>query len=546
MTATPPRVITIPANPALAQARAVRRQLRVAAYCRVSTDSEEQLTSYESQKKYYTDKIMTNPAWTMAGIFADEGITGTSAAKRPQFLRMIRQCRQKKIDLVLVKSISRFARNTVDCLNYVRALRELGIAILFEEQNINTLETDGELLLTLLGAVAQGESESISENVKWGKRQAMREGKAAIQYKRLYAFEKGEDGKPRIIPEQAEVVRQIYDSFLGGHSLRMIKDALEAKAVPTVTGGSEWSIAVIRGILQNEKYCGDVLQQKSFVADCISHKHVRNVGQLPMYLTQDHHEGIVSRDTFHAAKAEFARRSAGRAPSQKQAPTGRSCYSAKYALTERLVCGECGTLYRRCVWVKRRQKFAVWRCASRIDYGSTYCHQSPTLQEGPLQAAILAALSSVMSQKDRLVVQIEDAMRMELAPIPGETMSLADIDRHLGELEQDFKTLFQTSKEDGGYLGHAGAFQRITEEMGALKEKKAFLLAQQEGNSAANRRIRDAVDILNAGDPQFTEWNESDIRQLVDTVVVLSADRLRVCLRGGMEIEQTIEGGQET
>ena len=158
MTATAPKVITIPANPALAQARAVRRQLRVAAYCRVSTDSEEQLTSYEAQKKYYTDKIMTNPAWTMAGIFADEGITGTSAAKRPQFLRMIRQCRQKKIDLVLVKSISRFARNTVDCLNYVRALRELGIAIIFEEQNINTLETDGELLLTLLGAVAQGES----------------------------------------------------------------------------------------------------------------------------------------------------------------------------------------------------------------------------------------------------------------------------------------------------------------------------------------------------------------------------------------------------
>lgn len=163
-----------------------------------------------------------------------------------------------------------------------------------------------------------------------------------------------------------------------------------------------------------------------------------------------------------------------------------------------------------------------------------------------MQAAILAALNSVMSQKDVLVVQIKDAMRMELAPVPGETMSLSDIDRRLGELEREFKALFQTSKEDGGYLGHTGAFQRITEEMGALKEKKAFLLAQQEGNSAASRRIRDAVDILNAGDPRFTEWNESDIRQLVDTVVVLSADRIRVCLRGGMEIEQTIEGGQET
>ncbi len=546
MTATASNVIVIPANPALAKARAVRRQLRVAAYCRVSTDSEEQLTSYEAQKKYYTDKIMTNPAWTMAGIFADEGISGTQAAKRPQFLRMIRQCRQKKIDMVLVKSISRFARNTVDCLNYVRALRELGIAIIFEEQNINTLESDGELLITLLGAVSQGESEAISENVKWGKRQAMREGKAAIQYKRLYAYEKGPDGKPRIIPEQAEVVRQIYDSFLGGQSLRMIKDTLERQAVPTVSGGSDWSIAVIRGILQNEKYCGDVLQQKSFVADCISHKHVRNVGQLPMYLTRDHHEGIVSRDTFHAAKAEFARRNAGHAPSQKQAPTGRSCYSAKYALTGRLVCGECGTLYRRCVWSKRGQKKAVWRCASRIDYGSTYCHESPTLQEGPLQAAILAVLSSVMSQKGYLLGQIEDAIRVEAAPVPGEAMSLSDIDQRLADLDREFKELFQMSKEDGGYLGHADTFKRITEEMGTLKEKKASILAQMESGSAANRRVRDAVDVLTTGNPRFTEWKESDIRQLVDTVEVLSADRIRVCLQGGTEIEQTIQGGQET
>ena len=220
----------------------------MAAYCRVSADSEERLTSYEAQKKYYTDKIMTNPDWTMAGIFADEGITGMSAAKWPEFLRMIRQCRQGKIDLVLVKSISRFARNTVDCLNYVRALRELGIAILFGEQNINTLESAEELLITLLRAVAQGESESISENVRWGIRQAMREGRTNFQYKRLYGFETGEDGKPRIVPKQAEVVCRIYDNFLAGQSLRMIKDALEHEGVPTVSGGSDWSIAVIRGI----------------------------------------------------------------------------------------------------------------------------------------------------------------------------------------------------------------------------------------------------------------------------------------------------------
>ena len=248
MTGTTPRVIVIPPKPELVRSKAVQRQLRVAAYCRVSTDDEEQLTSYEAQQTYYTDKIMTNPQWTMAGIFADEGITGTSATKRPEFLRMIRQCRRGKVDLVLVKSISRFARNTVDCLNYIRALRALGIAVIFEKENINTLETDSEMLITMMGAFAQAESESMSANIVWGKRQAMREGKANVQYQHLYAYERGEDGQPRIIPEQAEVVRQIYDSFLAGHSIRMIKKELEGQGIPAAKGGTVWSESAIRNI----------------------------------------------------------------------------------------------------------------------------------------------------------------------------------------------------------------------------------------------------------------------------------------------------------
>ncbi len=336
MTGTSPRVIVIPPKPELARSKAVQRQLRVAAYCRVSTDDEEQLTSYEAQQNYYTDKIMTNPQWTMAGVFADEGISGTSASKRPAFLRMIRQCRQGKIDLVLVKSISRFARNTVDCLNYIRTLRAMGIAVVFEKENINTLESDSEILITMMGAFAQAESESMSGNISWGKRQAMKEGKVVIHYKNFYGYEKGGDGKPRIIPEQAEVIRKIYDSFLAGYSVRMIKAELEAQGVPATKGGTVWSESVIRGILKNEKYCGDALMQKTFIQDCISKKQLRNRGQLPMYLKRNNHEGIVSRDTFNAVRAEFARRNAGRAPSQKLAPTGRSCYSAKYALTERL------------------------------------------------------------------------------------------------------------------------------------------------------------------------------------------------------------------
>lgn len=191
-----PKITVIPAKPELARDRTIQRQLRVAAYCRVSTDDEEQLTSYEAQKNYYTDKIMTNPKWTMAGIFADEGITGTSARKRPEFLKLIRQCRQKKIDLVLVKSISRFARNTVDCLNYIRALRQLGIAVIFEKENINTLESDSEMLITMMGAFAQAESESMSQNIRWGKRQAMREGRVNMCYDRLTPMKRARTDSP--------------------------------------------------------------------------------------------------------------------------------------------------------------------------------------------------------------------------------------------------------------------------------------------------------------------------------------------------------------
>ena len=332
MSNTTPTVICIPAKPEVVLAS--KHQLRVAAYCRVSTDDEEQLTSYEAQKNYYTDKIMTNKEWTMAGIFADEGITGTSARKRPEFLRMIRQCKQGKIDIVLTKSISRFARNTVDCLNYVRALKELGIAVIFEKENMNTLEIDSEILITMLGAFAQSESESISANVRWGIRQAMKEGKAAIQYKYLYGYRKGDDGKPEIIPEQAEVVRKIYDLFLSGTPVRGIQEYLNANSVPNINGEPKWARSAIDSILTNEKYCGDVLLQKTYIDDCINKKVKKNTGQLPMYLVQNHHEGIISRETFDTAQAELARRSAGKSPSKKNAPTGRSRYSSKYALLD--------------------------------------------------------------------------------------------------------------------------------------------------------------------------------------------------------------------
>ena len=539
MSNTTPTVICIPAKPEVV--RVLKRQLRVAAYCRVSTDDEEQLTSYEAQKNYYTDKIMTNKEWTMAGIFADEGITGTSARKRPEFLRMIRQCKQGKIDIVLTKSISRFARNTVDCLNYVRALKELGIAVIFEKENMNTLEIDSEILITMLGAFAQSESESISANVRWGIRQAMKEGKATIQYKYLYGYRKGDDGKPEIIPNQAEVVRKIYDLFLSGTPVRGIQEYLNTSAVPNINGEPKWARSAIDSILTNEKYCGDVLLQKTYIDDCINKKVKKNTGQLPMYLVQNLHEGIISRETFDAAQAELARRSAGKSPSKKNAPTGRSRYSSKYALSDRLYCGECGTRYQRCTWRNRDgSKRIVWRCVSRVDYGNTYCHDSPTLDEEPLHRAILAAINSTVKGKDSIIYNLKSAMEKELAPVAGQQLSLSEIDSQLEQLSTEFSKALAEASESGDQAAYSDRFREIMQKQTALKAQRDEIqrMLAESGKAAAHiEQCRQAAETTPA---TITEWDEALIRQVVESVTVETCNEVIVALKSGASIHQEL------
>lgn len=444
---------------------------------------------------------------------ADCGISGTSAKKRDEFQRLLADCRKGRIDRVLCKSISRFARNTVDCLNYIRVLRELGIAVIFEKENINTLEADSEMLITILGAFAQAESESISANVRWGKRQAMRDGKAIMQYKKLYAYQKGEDGQPEIIPEQAVVVQRIYDEYLAGASFRMIKNSLEADKILSINGSAEWTLDVIKGILTNEKYCGDVLLQKTYTSDCISKKTLRNTGQLPMYLLENHHVGIIDRQTFDTVQAEMARRNAGRSPSKKSAPTGRTSYASKYALSERLVCGECGTLYRRCTWVKRGRKRTVWRCVSRLDYGTKYCHDSPTLDEKPLQRAVLTAISKAMSSPDELIHQIVKAMEKEVSPLPGQLLSLADIERGLADLETQFNHLLEQAAEQVDGLDSMERFQAITQEIAALKQQRTQVETLCRDSDATAQRLNKTVSILENASPKLQQWDETVIRQ---------------------------------
>lgn len=532
------KIIVIPAKPQTAVQEA-QRSLRVAAYCRVSTEEEEQQSSYEAQCSYYTEKIMTTPGWTMVDIYADEGISGTSTKNRDDFNRMIRHCRKGKIDLILTKSISRFARNTVDCLNYIRALKAMGIGICFEKENIDTLSMDSELIVTFMGAFAQSESESMSKNISWGKRKAMKDGKVNVNFNKLYGYRQEKDQPPEIIPEHADAIRDIVNKYLQGASLRMIQEMLQKKGTLSPSGEAVWKISAIRSILTNEKYCGDVLMQKTFVQDCISKKVVKNTGQLPMYLVEDNHPAIITREQYRNVQAEMSRRNAGLSPSRKNAPTGKSSYASKYALSERLVCGECGTLYRRCVWSRNGKKKVVWRCVSRLDYGTKFCHDSPTLEEESLQQAILNAINSRMSGKEKLAEQVTDAMCLEMEVLPDSAMTLGEIKRRIEELDSEFSILLQTAVNDPN-PENTERIIAVRDEMTRLKQQEERIANQLRTNSRAAEQLRQTTTALDQLDHHLSEWDETAIRQLVHTVRVLSADRIIVYLTDGTEIEQEV------
>ena len=540
MTTSPSKLIVIPPVMETAQSQAIKKQLRVAAYCRVSTDDEEQLTSYEAQMSYYTDKITSNPDWVMADVFADEGKTGTSVKSRKDFQRMIRQCRRGKIDLILTKSLSRFARNTLDTVKYTRELRQLGIPVIFEKENLNSISWESEFLLTLYGAFAQSESESISKNVSWGKRQAMKEGKVTIQYKHLLGYIRGADGKPEIVPDQAEIIRFIFKRYLAGDTLRAIKAQLEAEQVPYITGEVAWNLSTLQSILQNEKYCGDVIMQKTFRKDCISKETVVNTGQLPKYWTQNHHEAIVSREIFDAVQEETARRKAMASGIKKSAPTGLGKYSSKHALTGLLICGECGTSYRRVVWTQKGMKRPVWRCVNRLDHGKTLCKHSPTLDEKPLQEAVLAAVNALMSRKDELSSGVVSGMIQELAPVPGAALSLADIERAIGDLARRFDQLMDETDGEESIQRNLDQFREISEQLAALKERRTHALGVQAENELMAKRLQRAAAVIEAAPAEVTEWNESIVHQLVEEVKVLSKDEIQVTFRNGITISQTI------
>ena len=514
---------------------------RVAAYCRVSTDSEEQLNSYEAQKSYYTQKIEDSPDWEMAGIYADEGITGTSLKKRTEFKKMITACKRGHIDLIITKSLSRFARNTVDCLETVRLLKANGIGVYFEKENINTLTESSEFLITLFSGFAQAESESLSKNVAWGKAKSAEAGKVTFQYKKMLGYRKGADGQPEIVPEEAEVIKRIYHRYLDGCTLGQIKRELDEDNVPTAQGVEFWSPAIIHNILTNEKYIGDALLQKTYVTDCISKKVKKNQGERAMYYVENNHPAIISREMFNQVRNEMTRRFSKRKVLQKSGKTELGKYSGKYALTELLVCGECGSPYKRVTWARNGKKRIVWRCVSRLEFGTKYCHNSPTLDENKLHSAILAAMNEFAAIRQEVCPDVLAMAEEAKQALSQAGAKLLELKKHLEAVSREQSDLLDRLLENMGDAELNAQMKALMDEKESLKAQ--ILDAQQmkvsfEEQAARHQQMWDSIMECSAG---YTEFDDEFVRQIIQKITVEDAETIRIHFRDSeMVMEQEL------
>ena len=522
------------------QIQSAYRPLRVAAYCRVSTKEEEQLNSYDVQKRYYTEKIHSEPKWTLVDIFADKGISGTSTKKRDEFNRMIRMCKRGKIDMILTKSISRFARNTVDCLENVRLLRDLGVDVLFEEQGIHSSQPGAEFYITIYGSIAQSESENISANVKWGKAQSAKEGNVPFHYNQFLGYRKGADGKPEIVPEEAEIIRMIYDKFLTGDSIAKIAGDLNTWQIATPSGKGAWHNRTVQSILTNEKYKGDAILNKTYITDCISKKVKVNNGERPKYYVENNHPAIIDSATFGRVQEELARRNGKRKVKQVGTKTEQGKYCGKYALTELLICGECGTPYRRCTWTGKSEKKIVWRCISRLDYGKKYCHESPSMEEGPLQRAIMDAILKMAEQNADILKNLKLHIGMAMEGGESEDKSL-DIQIRLAEIDTEFKRLLkEVASNISSDTFDDTQMSELMNEKHRLEQQLSHYEDTKQKRENTKSRLDEIFTVMEGLKNHPLTCDDKIVRQILECVIVESKEKIKVVFIGGMEVEQEL------
>ncbi len=386
----------------------VEQKTRVAAYCRVSTDQEEQENSFKNQVDYYTRYISSHPDYELAGIYADEGISGTNTRKREEFKRMIADCEAHKIDMVITKSISRFARNTQDCLANYRKLKNLGVVMVFEKENIISTETTGELLLTILSSLAQDESRNISENCKWGIRSGFQKGIPHDNASNFMGFDKAKDGGLVVNEEQAKIVRRIYKEFLEGFTCGAIAARLNEEGIPGVSGKPKWLRVTIESMLHNEKYMGNSLLQKTFTEDFLTRKQVKNNGQITQYYVKESHPWIIPKEEWEAVQLEFER------IEEYKAEHGLTHYgygSELRPFSTKIVCGNCGSIYGR----KQKQKGkkageTFWQCNTRCAEGVQACG-SENIKESVIHGVIIESWNNVVHQRKDFLKRWNDQIK---------------------------------------------------------------------------------------------------------------------------------------
>lgn len=521
MQALAQNVTVIPARKRVGSQRTAAQvqKIRVATYCRVSTDSEEQETSYEAQVQHYTDYIRSRPDWEFVEIYADDGISGTNTRKRDEFNRMIADCEAGKIDMVITKSISRFSRNTLDCLKYTRKLKALNIAVFFEKENINTLDSKGEVLLTIMASLAQQESESLSANVRMGIQFRNQQGKVQVNHNWFLGYTKDADGNLVIDPAQAEIVRRIYREYLEGASFLQIKRSLEADGIENGAGHKKWHESNIQQILTNEKYIGDALLQKTYTVSVLDKKRSTNNGQRPKYYVEGSHEAIISKDVFMRVQSEIARR-ANLNPDGK-----RRVYSSRYALSGMVYCGHCGDIYRRVKWNNRGCKSTVWRCVSRVlKKDVDFDCPARTVKEEVLQGAVVTAVNDAYARKTTVISLLK--RNIEETVFDDLEAKIAAVDAQLTSLQENLIAI--AGDEEGE--------ERIGNQISELREYRQNLLAESAERSDLKNRMNDMIAFLDEMPQTITEYSEVITRRLIDRITIFD-EKIVVEMKSGLQIE---------
>lgn len=495
------------------------KKLRVAAYCRVSTETEEQNSSYEVQVAHYTEFIKKNAEWEFAGIFADDGISGTNTKKREEFNRMIDECMEGNIDLVITKSISRFARNTLDCLKYIRQLKDKNIAVYFEKENINTMDAKGEVLLTIMASLAQQESQSLSQNVKLGLQYRYQQGKVQVNHKRFMGYTKDEEGNLIIVPEEAEIIKRIYREYLEGKSLAGIGRDLEKDGILTAAGKPRWRPETIKKILLNEKYIGDALLQKTFTVDFLTKKRVKNEGHVPQYYVENSHEAIIPKELFLQAQEELHRRNNIYTGADKS----KRLYSSKYALSTITFCGQCGDIYRRVYWNIRGRKEFVWRCVTRIEQGPETC-KNRTVKEGDLYDAVMTAINRLLAGGDNMIRTLEE----NIHAVIGDTTEykISEINKLLEEKQKEVISLANKGKD----------YEFLANEIDKLREERQSLLVEDASLSGENERINELIGFIRKNKFRTLEYDDKLVRKIIQSVTVYE-EHFVISFKSGIEME---------